>query len=138
MLEPDTQYTVLATGVAGDLNPIVLIDDPTPADTGETRIRLVHAAPTAGAVDIYVTEPGAELATAVPVLTSVAFGAASDYMGLDSRTYQVRVTVAGGDVLLIDLPLLVMSSMQVLTIVMMDTMGSGPPHGLIVLSDRAR
>jgi hypothetical protein len=138
MLEPDTQYTVLATGVAGDLNPIVLIDDPTPADTGETRIRLVHAAPTAGAVDIYVTEPGAELATAVPVLTSVAFGAASDYMVLDSRTYQVRVAVAGVDVLLIDLPLLVMSSMQVLTIVMMDTMGSGPPHGLIVLSDRAR
>jgi hypothetical protein len=138
MLEPDTQYTVLAAGVAGDLNPIVLIDDPTPADTGETRIRLVHAAPTAGAVDIYVTEPGAELATAVPVLTSVAFGAASDYMVLDSRTYQVRVAVAGGGVVLIDLPLLVMSSMQVLTIVMMDTMGSGPPHGLIVLSDRAR
>jgi hypothetical protein len=46
--------------------------------------------------------------------------------------------VAGGDVLLIDLPLLVMSSMQVLTIVLMDTMGSGPPHGLIVLSDRVR
>lgn len=138
VLEPDTQYTVLVAGVAGDLNPIVLIDDPTPADTGETRIRLVHAAPTAGAVDIYVTEPGAELATAVPVLTSVAFGAASDYMVLDSRTYQVRVAVAGVDVLLIDLPLLVMSSMQVLTIVMMDTMGSGPPHGLIVLSDRAR
>jgi hypothetical protein len=137
VLEPDTQYTVLAAGVADDLNPIVLIDDPTPADTGETRIRLVHAAPTAGAVDIYVTEPGAELATAVPVLTSVAFGTASDYMVLDSRTYQVRVAVAGG-VLLIDLPLLVMSSMQVMTIVMMDTMGSGPPHGLIVLSDRAR
>lgn len=137
-LEPDTQYTVLVAGAGGDINPIVLTDDPTPADTGETRIRLVHAAPTAGDVDIYITEPGAALNTAVPSLTSVAFGAASDYMVLESRTYQVRVAVAAGDVLLIDLPLLVMSSMQVLTIVLMDTMGSGPPHGLIVLSDRAR
>jgi hypothetical protein len=56
-------------------------------------------------------------------------------MVLESRTYQVRVTTAGGGELLIDLPLLVLSSLRVLTIVVMDTMGSGPPHGLIVLSD---
>jgi hypothetical protein len=58
-------------------------------------------------------------------------------MVLDSRTYQVRVAVSGSDVLLIDLPLLVLSSMRVMTLVIMDTMGSGPPHGLIALSDRA-
>jgi hypothetical protein len=138
LFESGAQYTVLAAGRAGEILPIVLVDDPTPADTGETRIRLVHAAPTAGAVDIYVTEPGSLLSTAAPDLTSVAFGDASDYMVLETRTYQVRVTTAGGGELLIDLPLVVLSSTRVLTIVMMDTMGSGPPHGLIVLSDRPR
>lgn len=140
LFESDARYTVIAAGRASDIRPIVLVDDTLPMlpDTGETRIRVVHAAPTAGAVDIYITEPGSELSTETPVLTSVAFGGASDYMVLDSRTYQVRVAAAGGSELLVDLPLLVLSSMRVLTIVIMDTMGSGPPHGIIVLSDRPR
>ena len=129
----DTRYTVLAAGRAGSIQPIVLEDDPTPADSGMARIRLVHAAPTAALVDIYVTEPGAELAASSPDLTSVAFGDASDYMVLEARTYRVRVTAAGTQTIMIDLPLLVLSSMRVVTIVMMDTMGSGPPHGLIAL-----
>lgn len=135
LFESGGQYTVLVAGREGSLQPIVLTDDPAPADTGETRIRLVHAAPTAGIVDIYVTQPGAPLEAASPDLTSVAFGDASDYMILESRTYQVRVAVAGGGELLVDLPLLVLSSMRVLTLVIMDTMGSGPPHGVIALSD---
>jgi hypothetical protein len=135
LFDAGTQYTVLAAGRAGEIQPIVLADDPAPADTGETRIRVVHAAPTAGIVDIYISEPGSPIETESPVLSSVAFGDASEYMVLESRTYQVRVTTAGGGELQIDLPLLVLSSLRVLTIVVMDTMGSGPPHGLIVLSD---
>lgn len=134
-LESAMQYTIIAAGIAGSVEPIVLTDDPAPADSAETRIRVVHAAPTAGTVDVYVTEPGAALATELPTLMSMAFGDVSDYMVVESRTYQVRVATAGGTELLIDLPLLVLSSQRVLTIVIMDTMGSGPPHGLIVLPD---
>lgn len=134
-LESAVQYTVIAAGVAGSVAPIVLIDDATPADSAETRIRVVHAAPTAGEVDVYVTNPGTELATQTAAVTAMAFGDASDYMVVESRTYQVRVAISGSTELLIDLPLLVLSSTRVLTIVIMDTMGSGPPHGLIVLPD---
>lgn len=138
LFESGTQNTVLAAGRAGEIHPIVLIDDPAPADSGETRVRVVHAAPTAGDVDIYITEPGADLSGEAPRLTSVAFGEASEYMVLESRTYQVRVAAAGTAELLIDLPLLVLSSTRALTLVMMDTEGSGPPHGLISLSDSPR
>jgi hypothetical protein len=138
LFEAGTQNTVLAAGRAGEIQPIVLIDETAPADSGETRIRVVHAAPTAGIVDIYVTEPGADVAGETAWLSSVAFGEASEYMVLESRTYQVRITSAGGSELLIDLPLLVLSSTRVLTLVMMDTEGSGPPHGLISLSDNPR
>src|SRR5690606_18142286 len=136
--ESGRQYTVLAAGRQGEILPVLLIDDPSPADTGETRLRLVHAAPTAGIVDIYVSDPGTVLEGETPMLSSVAFGEASDYMIVESRTYQVRVTVAGSDELLIDLPLLVLSSLRAVTIVIMDTRGSGPPHGIITLSDRRR
>ena len=132
------QYTVLAAGRSDEIMPVVLIDDPAPADTGETRIRLVHAAPTAGLVDIYVSDPGTELEGESPMLSSVAFGETSDYMIVEARTYQVRVTDAGSGELLVDLPLLVLSSLRVVTVVIMDTRGSGPPHGIITLSDRRR
>jgi hypothetical protein len=135
LFESGERYTVLAAGRAGELRPIVLVDDPEPADSARTRIRLVHAAPTAGEVDIYVTEPGTPLSAATPDYASVAFGDVSEYMSVESRTYQVRVTDAGGSAIVIDLPLLVLSSRRVVSIVIMDTMGSGPPHGLIVLSD---
>jgi hypothetical protein len=128
-------YTVLAAGRAGDLHPIVLEDDPTPADTGQTRIRFVHGAPTAGALDIYIAEPGEELGTQPPLLTGVTFGESSEYIELESGTYRVRATAAGTFDIVIDQPLLVLSSNRVLTIVAMDTEGSGPPHGLIALSD---
>ena len=136
--ESGRQYTVLAAGRQDEILPVVLIDDPTPADTGETRLRVVHAAPTAGVVDVYVSEPGTALETESPDAAAVAFGEASDYMVMESRTYQVRVTSAGGGETLVDLPLLVLSSLRVVTLVIMDTRGSGPPHGIIVLNDRPR
>lgn len=136
--ESERQYTILAAGRAGSVLPILLVDDPAPADSGETRVRIVHAAPTAGTVDVYVTEPGTLLSTEAPDVMSLAFGEASDYMVVDARTYQIRVAMAGGADLLIDLPLVVLSSRRVVTLVIMDTMGSGPPHGLIVLDDDPR
>lgn len=137
-LDSGGRYTILAAGREGEIQPILLQDDPTPADTGETRIRFVHAAPTAGALDIYISEPGTELTEQTPDFTGVTFGDASAYIDVESRTYRVRATVAGTLDLVIDQPLLVLSSNRVITIVAMDTEGSGPPHGLIALNDGDR
>lgn len=134
-LEAGGRYTILAAGREGDIHPILLEDDPTPADTGETRIRFVHAAPTAGTIDVFIGEPGAEPGAEPALLTAITFGQSSEYRAVESGTYRVRATVAGTLDLVIDLPLLVLSSNRVVTIVAMDTEGSGPPHGLIVLSD---
>lgn len=134
-LESGGRYTILAAGGAGDIQPILLQDDPAPADTGETRVRFVHAAPTAGPLDVYIGEPGTELTEQSALLTNVAFGESSPYLDLESGTYRVRATAAGTLTLVIDQPLLVLSSNRVITIVAMDTEGSGPPHGLIALGD---
>src|SRR5687768_1793805 len=47
-------YTVLATGRVASIAPLVLEDDLTNPASGNIRLRLVHASPTAGNVDIYV------------------------------------------------------------------------------------
>jgi len=135
VLDDGASYTLFAAGRASRIRSILIRDAPTPADTGRARIRLVHAAATAGTVDIYITEPGTPLSGAAPALMNVDFGDTSAYMVVDARTWQIRVTAAGTQTILIDLPLLVLSSTRVHTVVMMDTEGSGPPHGLIVLND---
>ena len=58
----------------------MLEDDRTAPPAGNVKVRAVHGAPSAPAVDVYVTAPGADLQTATPALTNVPFGAASDYL----------------------------------------------------------
>ena len=62
------QYTAIAVGDASATAPAaqaltaVLVDDPgnSPA-AGNVKVRVVHGAPAAPAVDVYVTAPGASL-----------------------------------------------------------------------------
>ena len=94
-LADGTDYTVIASDLVAQITPIVLQDDNTAPAAGNARVRAIHGAPSAPAVDIYVTAPGADLETATPVLTGVAFGDVADYLEVPAGEYQVRVTPAG-------------------------------------------
>ncbi|HEX4334895.1 MAG TPA: DUF4397 domain-containing protein [Polyangiaceae bacterium] len=60
------------------------------ADAGAVaRFRVVHAAPGAGAVDIYVS------GTTKPVATNIDYGAATPYLALDPGTYKFDLRAAG-------------------------------------------
>src|SRR5579859_795249 len=74
-------YTVLAVDKVASISPLLLTDDNTPPASGQIKLRLVHASPTAGAVDIYVEAPGAGV-TGSPTLTNVPFKAASSYLAV--------------------------------------------------------
>jgi hypothetical protein len=68
-LQYSTDYTVIAVGpVAAPVGALV-VANPTvaPIAAGNLRAQVVHAAPGAPAVDVYVTAPGASLAGSVPV-----------------------------------------------------------------------
>ncbi len=83
------------------IEPILLVDDNTPPTSGNVKVRIVHGAPSAPAVDVYVTAPGADLDTSTPTLTNVSFGVASGYLSVPAGSYQIRVTLGrhqdGGD-----------------------------------------
>ena len=89
--------TVYAIGGVGGsaITSVVTTDVNTPAGAGETRVRVVNMSPTAGAVDVFITAIGADLATATPRATNLAYQAASAYFTVASGPYQIRVVPAG-------------------------------------------
>lgn len=84
-LEPGTNSTFFAVGLVADmtLGATVLVS----AEAAPARVRAAHFSPDAPAVDVWVDGS--------PVLTDVPFLAVSDYLALDSGTYQIQVTPAG-------------------------------------------
>ena len=129
-------YTVLATGRLATIAPLVLEDNLTNPAAGNIKLRLVHASPTAGNVDIYVTAPGADIATANPTLPNVAFRTASAYLEVPAGTYRVRITPAGSKTVAIDVNNVVLTAGQIRTAVAVDAPGGGTPLGAILLVDK--
>jgi hypothetical protein len=131
-----TDYTVIASGLLAAIEPIVLEDDNSAPAAGNARVRAVHAAASAPAVDVYVTAPGADLASANPVLANLGFGDVADYLDVPAGDYQVRLTLAGSKTVAIDGGTLGLSSGQVRTAIAVDAPGGGAPFDLLVLEDR--
>ena len=135
-LAQGTYYTVLATGRVASIAPIVLTDDQTNPASDNVRVRLVHASPTAGNVDIYVTTPTADIATASPTVPNVAFRAVSNYLEVPAGTYRVRITPVGTKTVAIDVNNVALAAGQVRTAVAVDAPGGGAPLSAILLADK--
>lgn len=134
-LDENTDYTVLAGNFVAQIEPILLTDDNQAPTAGNVKVRIVHGAPSAPAVDVYVTAPGADLATAVPTLTNVSFGVASGYLSVPAGTYQVRVTPTGTKDVVIDSGSVPLGAGQIRTVIATDAPGGGGPFGAIILND---
>lgn len=136
--------TVYAVGgaAATPVAPFVTSDsNPAPA-AGQVRLRVVHLSPTAGAVDIFATAVGADLAAATPIAAGVALRTASAYVAVPAGTSQLRAVRAGvapaaraGNVV-INLASVVLAGGAARTVVAADNNVGGAPLRFIVLSDR--
>lgn len=133
-------YTAMAVGYAGGKAPgfdLLWLEDDNSLPTGNgVKLRVVHAAPGAPAVDVYATTPFETLMGKTPVLTNVAFKAASGYLQVPPAMYQARVTLAGTQTIAIDSGRLVTWNNMIRTIVAVDHVGGGGPFELIILGDR--
>ena len=133
-LSRNKYYTVLAVDKLANITPLVLTDDNTPPASGQIKLRLVHASPTAGPVDIYVEAPGAGV-TGSPTLTNVAFKTASSYLAVPAGSYEVYFTPTGTKTVALDSGSLSLSAGQIRTAVALDAPGGGTPLTAIVLKD---
>ncbi|MBN1239967.1 MAG: DUF4397 domain-containing protein [Gammaproteobacteria bacterium] len=133
-LAAGTRYSVYAADVLASIAPYVLVDDNRPVAT-EAKVRIVHLAPGAGAVDIYVTEPGADLEAAAPAFANVAFRDETGYVSLAGGEYDVTVTPAGTKEPAIGPTTVELSDGGVYTAAARDAEGGGAPFELILLDD---
>lgn len=131
-LEAGQQYSVYAIDVLANIGAYVLFDNLRSIAT-EAKVRIVHLAPGAGLVDIYVTEVGADIAALDPTFASVDFEAETGYVSLAEGSYDVTVTVAGTKTIAIGPATVALQAGEVYTAVARDAVGGGAPFGLILL-----
>jgi hypothetical protein len=133
-LSAGQQYSVYATGPLASITPYVLADDNRSVITA-AKVRIVHAAPSAGRVDIYVTPPGASIAALSPAFTDVPLRAETGYVNLAGGSYDVTVTPTGTKTPAIGPATITVADGGVYTAAARDAAGGGAPFGLILLDD---
>jgi len=128
-------HTLIAYGGESAVKTL-LVEDEEAADATQAKLRVIHAAPDAGALDVYVTAAGDALATATALHSSVAAGKASSYATRGAGTWQVSVTGAGDrDDPRLRLTDVVLSAGQVATLLLTPTTG-GAMVGAVWMVDK--
>ena len=149
------EYTVLATGLAlapatepNAIGALVLVDDNRGIAT-EARVRIIHAAATAGDVDIFVVEPGTDITQpdqdgedVAPTFAGVALNDSTGYVSLEPGSYDVIViaaededSVAANRVPVIGPATITLDAGGVYSAAARDAAGGGAPFGLILFDD---
>ena len=90
----DTVTTVIASDTVANITPLLVTTPIGAPAAGNLRATVVHGAPAAPAVDVFVTAPGADLAASAP-LGSFSFGQTLGPVEVPAGDYQIRVTLAG-------------------------------------------
>jgi hypothetical protein len=124
-LTVDDQDTVYLLGTLGTLRT-KLVENPAPSiAAGNAEVQVVQASARAGSIDLYLTDPTADLATATK-LTTVAFEEASPLSTVSSSgSYRLRVTAAGGMTVLYDSGTFTIDDQSRVTFVVVDYFGPG-------------
>ncbi|MFH4413765.1 DUF4397 domain-containing protein [Vibrio diabolicus] len=136
-LDSDLNYNVFVVGDAdGSPNPVeplvVTRSADSMADANSLDVQVVHAASGVPAVDLYVTDPGADLASATPLM-NLAYKASTDVLNIPAGEYQVRLAV--GDSVAFDSGTISLAANSNLTIAAISTgdSNSTSPVKLLVL-----
>ena len=135
-LEAGISYDVLAVDTLANIGEFLAIDDRRRIAT-ESKVRIIHASPAAGPVDIYVTAPGTDLMTVEPTLRSVPFPANTGFLSLTPGDYEVTVTGEGSKMPAIGPAAITVDAGGVYTAIARDAEGGGAPLDLILADDFA-
>lgn len=88
--DPGQAYEILVTGAGDNLDLTITGIDLRPLPAGQARIRLIHASPDAGSIDLGVKGQDQ------PLFSGVNFGDATNYLIVDAGNYSLEVR-PGGD-----------------------------------------
>lgn len=139
--QKDSAYTLVAPGIAGR-DPLVATDTGVVPATGKVKFRVVHAAPDAPPLDVFLTGYGESLDDALPYVTPFVYGVGSStespgYVEREPGAHQVRFTAAGTKDVQLDTGPLQASAGEVYSVLLIeqsDSLGGG--LGVRILRDR--
>ena len=114
----------------------MIIDNDVPAE-GFIQLTVVHGAPDAPAVDVYVSTPDATLGDLEPTLENISFKAVSDELEVAAGDYRVRVTATGSADVIYDSGTISLAAGVEYIAVASEVSEGLSPIGLTVLTDLA-
>jgi len=133
-------FTVVAAGFAGTKTPglrLLLLQDILPQDMAAGYLRVLHAAPSAPAVDVYVGAPFQTLRNRTAALTNVPFGINSGYLAVPANTgLMARVTPTGTRTIAIQSGRLSLPMGSAFTVIAIDNPGGTTPFDFLIIQDR--
>lgn len=138
-LEIGMRYTAIANNTLAMPELDVLVDMPRAIAT-EAKVRIVHASPSAGNVDIYVTADG-EIDAVDPAFSDIPYStddlAETGYVSLAEGDYVVTVTPTGTKTAAIETGVLSLENGGVYTAIALDGAMDGDLPQLALLDDLA-
>ena len=93
-LQANTDYVIVAEGPAASIAPVIFPHTLSVVAATSTRVQVLHAAPSAPDVSVFLTAPGADLTTTSP-LGTFAFQGSVGPTDVASGPYEIRITAAG-------------------------------------------
>lgn len=99
--DSEFSYDLVAVGTTAEIIPIVIETTSTAVTNGSVRFQIVHGAPNAPEVDIYITAPDVSLASEQPIATA-AFMDFTGQIELPAGDFQIRITPAGSSSVVFD------------------------------------
>lgn len=94
-LESGTRYTVVAFGEVAAIEPLVVTVPVATLASTETRVQVLHAAPAAPEVDVFVVEPGTSDPSGLAPLGTFDQRGTLGPVTVDAGEYRILVTLAG-------------------------------------------
>ena len=92
----NTNYSYIVYGPQTAVGALLLSDGFNDPGDGFFSIRFVNTAAGPGALDLYLTPPGADISAAAPAVANIAYGSASLFLPIaKGTTFEIRITPAG-------------------------------------------
>ena len=137
LISSGVTYALVAHTGGGQLQLTALTENEAAPASGDGKIRVSNLAlQDTGGVNVYMTGSGGTLSNASALVTSL--GTASGYFEIPQGTYHIWVTGVGNKAdLRLDLPSVVISNQQVLTLVLTATTGGVLVDGWLVTQQAA-
>lgn len=126
-IEAGTAYHVAAVGTVAEIAPVVIEADLSATTDGGARVRVIHASPDAPNVDVALTGGDS-------LIADLAFGAASDYLEVPAGSYDLEVSVAGTEDVVLPLPGVALEGNMLYDVIAVGTVADGTLNVIVIPS----